>query len=145
MLSKYDSILNLPHPVSKKHPQMSIADRAAQFAPFAALTGYGAAIRETGRLTDAKAELDEYEKAVLNEKLTDIKARIESCPVMQFTYFVPDERKSGGAYLTITGSVKKVDEYEMQVVLTDGSKIPFEDIVAIEYPDREDGKDHEEG
>lgn len=131
MSTEYDRIRHLPHPVSKKHPQMPIADRAAQFAPFAALTGYGAAIAETGRLTDERIELDEYEKAALNERLIAIRSRVGSRPVVRFTYFLPDARKPGGAYTDIIGAVRRVDDYAQAVILTDGTRIPFADIVAI--------------
>lgn len=131
MPTPYDSILNLPHPVSKKHPQMSIADRAAQFAPFAALTGYGAAITETGRLTDEKRELDECEKAALNEKLLDIRARSKSRPVVRFTCFLPDAKKAGGVYADVTGAVRRLDNTAQAVIMTDGTRVPFDDIVAI--------------
>ncbi len=137
MNNPYDAIIDLPHPVSKKHPQMSIADRAAQFAPFAALTGYGSAILETDRLTDEKLELDEYEKAALNEKLNEIHSRIKTHPVVRFTYFVPDARKHGGAYVDITGAVKKIDDYAQAVILMDGRSIPFDDIIQISDGDAE--------
>lgn len=129
--TEYDRIINLPHPVSKKHPQMPMADRAAQFAPFAALTGYGAAIQETGRRTDRKIELDEYEKAVINERLTDLQTRISDHPVVRITYFLPDERKAGGAYVDVTGEVRKLDDYAQAVIMMDGTSIPFDDITAI--------------
>lgn len=129
---RYDDIISLPHHVSAKHPSMPAADRAAQFAPFAALTGFGAAITETGRLTDEKAELDEYEKAALNEKLSVIAERLDEHPTAAITFFQPDEKKSGGAYVTVTGAVKKIDEYKRRVVLTDGKAIPIDDIMDIE-------------
>lgn len=132
MPNKYDAIIHLPHHVSTKHPQMPLADRAAQFAPFAALSGYGAIIREAGRLTERKIELDEYALFALNEKLGEIREQLKNQPTVKLTYFKPDDKKPGGAYLTITGSVRKIDEYKRQVVLTDGEKIPFEDIIAIE-------------
>ncbi|MEG0190984.1 MAG: YolD-like family protein [Lachnospiraceae bacterium] len=132
MMKNYDDMLNLPHPVSKKHPPMQQMDRAAQFAPFAALTGYGDAIKETARLTDRQKELDQYEKDRLNEKLNLVAERIKECPKITITYFEPDGKKDGGAYLTVTGYVKKIDEYKRNVCFTDGTKIAIEEIFEIE-------------
>jgi YolD-like protein. len=129
---RYEDIINLPHHVSAKHPSMPAADRAVQFAPFAALNGFGAAITETGRLTDEKAELDEYEKAALNDKLSAIAEQLDEHPTTVITFFQPDKMKSGGAYITVTGTVKKIDEYERRVVLTDGKEISIDDIMDIE-------------
>ena len=123
---KYDDIINLPHHVSKKHPQMSLHDRAAQFSPFAALTGHKAAINETARLTDEKQILSEDVIAKLNENL--IKENIGTNPIVTITYFVPDDKKSGGAYISNTGVVKKINEYNHTVVLTDKTVIPIEQI-----------------
>lgn len=125
---KYDDIINLPHHVSKKHPQMSLHDRAAQFSPFAALTGHKAAINETARLTDEKQILSEDVIAKLNEQLNLIKENISSNPIVTITYFVPDDRKSGGAYISNTGVVKKINEYNHTVILTDKTVIPIEQI-----------------
>ena len=125
---KYDDIINLPHHVSKKHPQMSLHDRAAQFSPFAALTGHKAAINETARLTDEKQILSEDVIAKLNEQLNLIKENISTDPIVTITYFVPDDRKSGGAYISNTGVVKKINEYNHTVVLTDKTVIPIEQI-----------------
>ena len=125
---KYDDIINLPHHVSKKHPQISLHDRAAQFSPFAALTGHKAAINETARLTDEKQILSEDVIAKLNEQLNLIKENISSNPIVTITYFVPDDRKSGGAYISNTGVVKKINEYNHTVVLTDKTVIPIEQI-----------------
>lgn len=129
---KYDDIINLPHHVSKKHPQMSLHDRAAQFSPFAALTGHKAAINETARLTDEKQILSEDVIAKLNEQLNLIKENISSNPIVTMTYFVPDDRKSGGAYISNTGVVKKINEYNHTVVLTDKTVIPIEQISEIQ-------------
>lgn len=129
---KYDDIINLPHHVSKKHPQMSLHDRAAQFSPFAALTGHKAAINETARLTDEKQILSEDVIAKLNEQLNLIKENINTNPIVTITYFVPDDRKSGGAYISNTGVVKKIDEYNHTVVLTDKTVIPIEQISDIQ-------------
>ena len=122
---KYDDIINLPHHVSKKHPQMSLHDRAAQFSPFAALTGHKAAINETARLTDEKQILSEDVIAKLNEQLNLIKENIGTNLIVTITYFVPDDRKSGGAYISNTGVVKKINEYNHTVILTDKTFIPI--------------------
>ena len=125
---KYDDIINLPHHVSKKHPQMSLHDRAAQFSPFAALTGHKAAINETARLTDEKQILSEDVIAKLNEQLNLIKENIGTNQTVTITYFVPDDKKSGGAYISHTGVVKKIDEYNHTVILTDKTVSPIEQI-----------------
>ena len=129
---KYDDIINLPHHVSKKHPQMSLHDRAAQFSPFAALTGHKAAINETARLTDEKQILSEDVIAKLNEQLNLIKENIGTNQTVTITYFVPDDKKSGGAYISNTGVVKKINEYNHTVVLTDKTVIPIEQISEIQ-------------
>ncbi len=121
---KYDDIIDLPHHVSYRHARMSRIDRAAQFSPFAALTGYEAAVQETARLTEGQKELDETALAVLNEKLRLLADLIEDKPQVSITYFRPDERKQGGAYLTVEGSVKAVDEYGHTVTMADGTVIP---------------------
>ena len=128
-MGAYDDIINLPHPTSAKHPRMPMADRAAQFSPFTALLGHGAAIEETARLTDQKVELTEEGKALLDEKL---RLLLETGGEGVFTYFLPDERKDGGAYITTTGKVKKIDPLEGRVILKDGTAIPIEDIWEIE-------------
>ena len=130
--NKYDDILYLPHPVSARHPQMPLADRAAQFSPFAALTGHEAAIRETARLTKERVELDESRKEILDERLQMIRENLSEKPEVPFTYFQPDERKSGGAYLTVTGRVKKMDGYERRILLEDGTIVPLEELIDIE-------------
>ena len=132
MTNPYEDIINLPHHQSNKHPHMPAENRAAQFAPFAALTGYGDAVNETARQTDAKIELDEYEKATLNEKLNMLRDSQEEQPETTITYFVPDKMKSGGAYVTITGTVKKIDECGHTVLMRDGTKILIDDIFEIE-------------
>ncbi len=131
MNGKYDDIINLPRHVSKTRKPMPIADRAAQFSAFAALKGYDDAIDETARVTDSKIELDEDEKAVLNEKLNIIAGNISARPIVSVTYFAPDGKKNGGKYLTVTGGVKKIDEYERRLVTTDGAKIPFDSIIEL--------------
>lgn len=132
MNDRYDDIIHLPHHVSKTRPQMSMMDRAAQFSPFAALTGYDAAIKETGRLTDEKIEHGEETKAVLDRKQRYLSDMISVQPEITVTYFLPDERKSGGTYLSVTGKLKRIDEYERMMILTDGKKIPLDDIMNIE-------------
>ena len=108
---KYDDIINLPHPVSEKYPPLSMAQRAAQFNPFAALTGYDAAVQETSRLTDEERFLDEGSISGINSILMELKMRLKEKPKASVCYFEPDERKSGGAYRTVTGIVEKIDEY----------------------------------
>lgn len=127
----YSDIINLPHHVSKKHPQMSIEARSAQFAPFAALTGYGDAVNETARLTDKRIELDDVIKEEINCKLETIKRNIKERPIVTITYFVPDTKKQGGAYVTVTGSIYKIDENKQQINLNDGTKIPIEEIISV--------------
>ncbi|MEG0305116.1 MAG: hypothetical protein RR635_05430 [Oscillospiraceae bacterium] len=131
-MNNYDDIINLPHHVSTAHPQMSILDRAAQFSPFAALTGYDDAVKETARLTDTKIELDEYEKTILNERLRLVTDCIEEYPEITITYYKPDSRKNGGAYITVTSCVKKIDDFEKTVYMTDGMVISIEEIFEIE-------------
>ena len=129
--SKYEDIIDLPHHVSYRHPRMSRIDRAAQFAPFAALTGYGAAVEETARLTEGLTELDETARALLNEKLRMLADFLDSEPQISITYFRPDERKTGGSYVTVSGTIKMVDEYARIVVMTDQTVIPMEHIREI--------------
>lgn len=129
---KYDDIINLPHHTSSKRPRMAMIDRAAQFSPFAALTGYDAAVKETARLTDRRIEPDEYEKAVLDEQLRLIREHVKEQPEVTVTYFQPDERKSGGVYLSVTGGIKQIDDYERTVVLSDGFRIPLNEIIRLE-------------
>lgn len=132
MSGQYDDIINLPHHVSATHPQMPMSDRAAQFSPFAALTGYDAAIRETGRLTDAQVELDEESANILNRKIAVLAEAISEQPYVSVTYFVPDDRKAGGAYATISGNLRRIDEYERSLILTSGEKIPIDTVTDIE-------------
>lgn len=131
MSETYQDILHLPHHVSQTRPQMSMEDRAAQFSPFAALTGYDAAIKETARLTDERIELDEYEKQALNEQLQILAERLPSSPVVSITYFQPDARKEGGAYVTHEGTVKRIASYERMIIMTDGFTIPMDDIIGL--------------
>ena len=127
-MSEYDDIIDLPRPKSKHEP-MPMSDRAAQFSPFAALTGYGDAIDETARLTDRRIELSEEERAELDYKQQYL-ATLDA-PTVTVTYFVPDERKSGGAYVTHTGVLKRVDEVERMVVFVDGTQVPLDEVMDI--------------
>ncbi len=127
-MSEYDDIIDLPRPKSKHEP-MPMSDRAAQFSPFAALTGYGDAIDETARLTDRRIELSEEESAELDYKQQYL-ATLDA-PTVTVTYFVPDERKSGGAYVTHTGVLKRVDEVESMVVFKDGLRVPLDEVMDI--------------
>ena len=129
---RYDDIIHLSRPVSRKRSPMSNFDRAAQFSPFAALTGYDAVIAESGRLTDAQIELDEGGKALLDEKLQTLRAHLEEQPPVKLRFFCPDNRKSGGAYETVTGNVKKIDPVTRCIVLTGGEVISIDRIYDIE-------------
>ena len=124
----YDDIINLPHHQSRRHAHMALSGRAAQFMPFAALTGYDAAIRETERLTDQRVELDEGGKALVDEQLRLVAEHLEEMPCITVTWFRPDQWKEGGAYITVTGNVKRVDEYRRLLMLTDGQEIPIDEI-----------------
>lgn len=128
---KYDDIINLPHHISKKHPQMSALNRAAQFSPFAALTGHDAAIKETARLTDSFVELSDDKKDQLDERLQLLMENIEQKPECEITYFQPDEKKTGGSYLTVRGRIKKIDVYAHQIIFTDGKTLPIEHLFSI--------------
>ena len=128
----YEDIVDLPHHVSRKHPQPTMADRAARFAPFAAITGYEEMVLEEARVTDDRIEMDESSKAALNEKLNMILEFIDEQPEVSITYFEPDKRKAGGAYVTITGTVKRIDEYERIVLMTEEKIIKIDEIYAIE-------------
>ena len=132
MNRKYNEIMGLPHHVSKTRPQMPMSDRAAQFAPFAALTGYDAAIKETGRLTDERIELDVEALSALDMKYQLLMDAFDEEPEVEITYFKPDERKAGGAYVTATGAVKKIDDFERRITMQDGAKIPMDDVLSIE-------------
>ena len=133
MKTPYDDIIHLPHHVSQNHPQMPLRDRAAQFAPFAALTGYEAAVGETARLTAERRELDAQEAAELNRRLTDLAARLKDRPEVTIEYFVPDERKAGGAYVTMTGVVRHISVAEKTLVMEDGTVISLEDVDSVVF------------
>lgn len=127
-MHQYDDIIGLPHHVSETHPRMSLRDRAAQFAPFAALSGHHEAVKEAARLTEERTEQDEYLRAELDEKLQRI---LQQDQPVSITCFVPDAVKSGGKYVTLTGSIKRVDEYARTIVLTDGRRIPLDDVCGL--------------
>jgi len=131
-MGKYDDIINLPCPEPKNRQRMPISDRAAIFAPFAALTGHSDAINETARLTDNRIELDEDSKRVLDEKQTLLLDIINEQPEITVTYFLPDERKEGGSYVSMTAHLKRIDDYEMQLIFADGSRINIDDVLNIE-------------
>ncbi len=133
MTSIYDDMVHLPHHISGTHPHMEIIDRAAQFSPFAALTGHDAAIKETARLTNKRIELDEHEKDVVSERLQIIADNIKEEPRIEVTYFQPDGKKDGGAYVTVTMRVKKVDLYMRNLIMMDGNLIPIDDIINIDW------------
>ena len=132
---KYDDILYLTRPISKRHPPMPLLDRAAQFAPFAALTGHEDAVRETARLTDRYIELDEEQREKLDQRLSLLLASTDenphSEPEVRFTYFKPDEKKDGGAYVSVNGKVKKVDGHLHQILLADGTALHMDYIVSM--------------
>ena len=132
MTRKYDDILHLPHPTSKKHPRMPISDRATIFSPFAALTGHAAAIQETARLTDQKIELDEDTKAELDRRQAILLEHIAEQPEVTITWFCPDEKKSGGAYVVTVGRLKRVDETAGTLRLADGMTIALDEIVDLQ-------------
>ena len=128
---EYDDIINLPHHVSKKHPRMSLEARAAQFAPFAALTGYDDQVKETARLTNERKELADGLKMILDEKIQKIQKNIYEKPQVTITYFVPDTRKQGGKYVTTTGNVIKIDEYTHCIIFENKTEIPINEIIEI--------------
>ena len=139
---RYGDIIDREHPESVKHPRMPRLNRAAQFAPFAALTGYGEAIDETGRPTEQRIELDEQETAELNLRLTELVSQLPEHPAVTVTYFVPDAKKSGGEYRTVTGAVKRIAEGT--IVLADGEAIPVAEIAGLEIAPRS-GNENEGG
>ena len=132
MNRKYNEIMGLPHHVSKNRPQMPMSDRAAQFAPFAALTGYDAAIKETGRLTGERIELDVEALSALDMKYQILMEALDEAPEVTITYFQPDERKAGGKYVSAVGAVKKIDDFERRITMRDGTRIPMDDVLSID-------------
>lgn len=131
-LHNYDDIINLPHHVSPNRRRMSNVERGAQFSPFAALTGYEAAVEEAARLTDGKKELTEEMKAIIDAKIQAISEHPDAEPQVTITYFKPDERKEGGAYVRVTGAVKEIDRLGKTIVLTGNTRIPMEQIREID-------------
>lgn len=131
MPGQYDDIINLPRPVSKKHPPMPMSKRAAQFLPFAALTGFEGEIAETGRLTQAAPELGEDALVALDRQLALLRRRLPEQPEVTITRFVPDEKKDGGQHETLTSRVRRLDEIERALILTDGTKIDLDTIVEL--------------
>ena len=133
MNNRYDEIMGLPHHVSKTRPQMPMSDRAAQFAPFAALTGYDSAIKETGRLTDERIALDEEALTALDRKYQLLIEALDDAPEVTIIYFQPDERKAGGQYVSATGTVKKVDTFGRRILLQDGTRIPLDSVYDLRF------------
>lgn len=131
---EYDDIINMPHHTSSKHPQMDLYDRAAQFSPFAALTGFESAIEETGRITDMRIELSEDEKAVLDVRFREIRESLSSGErlLVALTYFQADALKEGGAYVTVTGRVKKIDEDARKIMFEDRTSVAMDEVVGCE-------------
>ena len=133
MTDSYDDIINLPHHVSKSHAPMSMMNRAAQFAPFAALTGHSAAIEETARLTDEQHELADEDSDALNQKMAYLRETINEHPTITITYFEPDKKKAGGKYKSIEGQLKNIDDYNQSIVLKSGEVIPLKSILDIQF------------
>lgn len=133
-MSEYEDILHLPHPVSTRRAHMSRLDRAAQFAPFAALTGYDDAIAETARTTQEFRELEDGKQAELNEKLCLLAENAQHHPPVTLTYFQPDARKEGGAYVSLSGTFQKIDSYHSLLILREGQKIPLSRLYELESP-----------
>lgn len=131
-MKKYENIIDLPHHTSDKRPRMSRENRAAQFSPFAALTGYNAEINETARLTDEKLELSEDRINDINTKLQIIMDNIDEYPEVTVEYFVPDEKKSGGSYIKIIGNIRRIDEHERILIMKDNHTVPIDDIYSID-------------
>lgn len=130
MTDQYDDIIHLPHHVSSTRPRMSAIDRAAQFSPFAALTGYDASIKESARLTDERIELDDSQKEDIGEKLRLVTGQLNA--EIKITYFLPDTKKTGGKYVLAAGAVKKIDEYERMIIMGDGKQIPIDEVIAVD-------------
>lgn len=128
---RYDDMLELPHHVSQVHPRMEPLKRAAQFAPFSALTGYEDAITEAQRLTECRVELDEDSRELLDEKIRMVMEQEKTMLEVSVTYFVPDEKKEGGAYATVSGRIRKIDSYERRIFMSDGTVIPIDEVLDI--------------
>ena len=129
----YEDILHLPHHVSQTRPRMSRMDRAAQFSPFQALTGLDSAMQETQRQTTMKIELDENEKSALDEKLRILQARILDNPEVFIVFYRPDAYKDGGSYCEVSGSLRRIDTVQRQLLLNDGTAIPLDDIYSVDF------------
>lgn len=129
---EYDDIILLSYPYESQRPKMSLIDRAAQFSPFAALTGHDEAVKETARITDEKIVMSEDRISILSEKLNLINEQLSNCNEVCITYFVPDKKKKGGAYVSKSGVIKKMDEYERVIIMKDKTRIKIEDIIEIE-------------
>ena len=130
MTDQYDDTIHLPHHISSTRPRMSAIDRAAQFSPFAALTGYDTSINESARLTDARIELDDSQKEEISEKLRLVTGQLDA--EIKITYFLPDTKKTGGKYVLAAGAVKKVDEYERMIIMGDGKQIPIDEVIDVD-------------
>ena len=130
-MDDYSDIINLSRPVSKR-PRMSLDQRSAQFAPFAALTGYEGQVKETARLTDKKIELNEELKEILDSKIQLIREKIKEQPQIEITYFIPDSKKDGGRYETICNAIQKIDMYVNEIIMLDGTRIDIEEIINIQ-------------
>ena len=133
MTDNYDDIINLPHHVSTRHPQMSMMNRAAQFAPFAALTGHSAAIEETARLTESQQELADEDNEILNQKMAFLREAINEHPSISITYFEPDKKKAGGKYKSVKGQLQNIDDYNQTIVLKSSEAIPLKSILDIQF------------
>lgn len=129
---RYDDMIDLPHHVSSKYPQMSLYERAAQFSAFKALTGYEDAVTEAARLTGQRIELDDATMSALNAKVQILQDEIRIRPEISVTYFVPDKKKDGGEYVTFSGSIKRIDEVERTIIFSDGKTIQIDDVINIE-------------
>lgn len=130
-IDKYVDIINMPHHISKTHPRMTLENRSAQFAPFAALTGYEDQVKETGRITDRKIDITDEIRNDLNIKLQIMQDKINMKPQITITYFIPDSKKEGGSYKTITSNVLKIDKYEQKIILKDKTEIAIAEIIDI--------------
>lgn len=129
---RYDDMIDLPHHVSTKRPQMSLYDRAAQFSAFKALTGYEDCVTEAARLTGERIELDDATMSLLNAKVQILQDEIKSRPNITATYFVPDKKKAGGEYVSVSGSIKRIDEVERTIIFSDGKTIQIDDVIDLQ-------------
>lgn len=134
---RYDDIIDLPHHVSPTRPRMPARDRAAQFAPFAALTGYGDAVKETARITEERREPDGEQTEILNRTVKILAEKIREQPEITVVFFCPDERKEGGSYRQFRGNLRRIDECRRRMIFTDGNEISFDNIREIRYDSEE--------